>query len=285
MSRVAAMTAGLVLLGLVVPATARAQAGPVAPAALPAVAPSSAGVPVAPAVGGNPAGGPAPLAGPAGLLGLSGSGGAAQISSALRITFLLTILAVLPTLLLMTTSFVRLIIVFHFVRQAIGAQTMPPNQVLIGLALFLSLFIMRPVADRVYEEAWVPYSTEQIDAATALAKASEPVRQFMMRNSRQQDLGLFTRLARLPRPGSADDVPMRVAMPAFLISEIRAGFEIGFLLFLPFLIIDLVVSAVLLSLGMMMLPPITISFPFKILLFVMVDGWSLLASSLVQSFH
>ncbi|MFQ5768515.1 MAG: flagellar type III secretion system pore protein FliP [Acidobacteriota bacterium] len=206
------------------------------------------------------------------------------MSSALRIAFLLTVLALLPTIILLSTSFVRLLIVFHFVRQAIGSQTMPPNQILIGLSLFLTLFIMAPVTDRVYEEAWQPYAAQEIDAATALQKAAIPARQFMVRNCRREDLALFVKLAKIQRPRTADDLPFRVVVPSFLVSEMRTGFEIGFLLFLPFLVIDLVVSAVLLSLGMMMLPPVTISFPFKILLFVMVDGWSLLAGSLVRSF-
>jgi len=271
-------------------APALAQSQP--PATLPSLSATPAGTiaapvaPVAPAVPGVSTGTAAPLpGGMPGWLGLSGPAGRTQISSAMRVAFLLTVLAVLPTMLLMSTSFVRLVIVFHFVRQAIGTQTMPPNQVLLGLALFMSLFIMRPVTDRVYEEAWVPYSTEQIDVGTALDKAASPVRDFMIRNSRESDLAVFTKLARLARPSGPDDLPLRVVMPAFMVSEIRAGFEIGFLLFLPFLIIDLVVAAVLLSLGMMMLPPITISFPFKILLFVMVDGWALLTGSLVRSFH
>lgn len=213
---------------------------------------------------------------------LTGSG---EISQALKISLLFTALAILPTILLMMTSFVRLVIVFHFVRQALGTQTTPPNQVLLGLAMFLTLFVMYPTGKRVYDEAIVPYQEGRMDARAAMGAASEAPREWMVRNTREKDLMLFASLAHLPPLKGPADLPMHVAIPAFVVSEMRAAFQIGFLIFLPFLVIDLVVSAVLLSSGMMMLPPVVVSFPFKILLFVMVDGWYLLVGSLVRSFH
>ncbi len=207
------------------------------------------------------------------------------MSTIVKIALLMTALAVLPSALVMFTSFVRMIVVFHFLRQALGTQTVPPNQVLAGLALMLTVFVMTPVGQQVYSSAIVPYQQGQIDGDQALKAGVEPVRDWMLRNTRESDLLLFAGLAKIPRPATRADVPLRVVMPAFLISELKTGFQIGFLLFLPFLIIDLVVSSVLLSMGMMMLPPVMISFPFKILLFVMVDGWHLLVGSLVKSFR
>jgi flagellar biosynthetic protein FliP len=210
---------------------------------------------------------------------------AAGNNSALRIVMLLTLIAVAPTIVLMMSSFTRLIIVMHFLRQALGTPSMPPNQVLIGLALFLSFFVMSPTIERVQREAWGPYNEGKLDAIGGIEAAAGPMREFMLRNTREADLALFARLARIERPERAGDLPMRIVLPAFVISELRAGFEIGFLLFLPFLVVDLVVSSVLLSMGMMMLPPTTVSLPFKVLLFVLVDGWSLLAGSLVAGFR
>lgn len=211
----------------------------------------------------------------------SGAGG----NSALRMVMMLTLLAIAPTIVLMMTSFTRLIVVMHFLRQALGTPGMPPNQIMIGLALFLSFFVMSPTIDRIHKEAWIPFNEGKLDAATGVQTAVVPLREFMLRNTREADLGLFVRMAKLPKPEGPEQLPMRVVVPAFVISELRAGFEIGFLLFLPFLVVDLVVSSVLLSMGMMMLPPTTVSLPFKVLLFVLVDGWSLLAGSLVTGFR
>jgi flagellar biosynthetic protein FliP len=207
------------------------------------------------------------------------------MSTLMKLALVFTVLAILPSVLIMFTSFVRLIIVFHFIRQAMGTQSLPPTQVLTGLALMLTFFIMSPVAGQVYDNAIVPYQEGLIDGQTALDQGIEPVKEWMLRNTRQSDLKLFAGMARIQRPETRADIPFRVVMPAFLISEIKTAFQIGFLLFMPFLVIDLVISSVLLSMGMMMLPPIIISFPFKILLFVMVDGWHLLIGSMVQSFR
>jgi len=224
---------------------------------------------------------PAP-AGPGGLeLRITDPAGGAPGSTALRIVLMMTVIGVAPALLLMMTSFVRFVVALYFLRQALGTPQMPPNQVVVGLALFLTFFVMGPTLERVRADAWVPYTEGRIDAQQGLDAASGPMREFMLRNTREADLGLFVRMAKLPRPATSADVPLRIVVPAFVISELRAGFEIGFLLFLPFLVVDLVVASVLLSMGMMMLPPSMVSLPFKILLFVLVDGWSLLAGSLV----
>ncbi len=207
------------------------------------------------------------------------------LSPLLRIALLMTALAVLPSLLVMFTSFVRLIVVFHFLRQALGTQSFPPGHVMTGLALILTFFVMAPVAERVYTDAVQPYEQGALQGDQALQVAVGHVKQWMLRNTREADLLLFARLARLETSVTRETIPLRVVAPAFLISELKTGFQIGFLLFLPFLVIDLVVSSVLLSMGMMMLPPVTISFPFKILLFVLVDGWHLIVGSLVRSFQ
>ena len=205
--------------------------------------------------------------------------------TAVRIALLFTALALAPTVLLMMTSFVRMVIVLHFVRQALGTQTTPPTQVLLGLALFLTLFVMYPTGRRVYDEAVVPYQEGKVEFRSAMDAASMAPREWMLRNTREKDLLLFVSLARVAQPKVPADLPMQVVVPSFVLSELRASFQIGFLIFLPFLVIDLVVSAVLLSSGMMMLPPVVVSFPFKVLLFVLVDGWYLLVGSLVKSFH
>ena len=212
-----------------------------------------------------------PLSGPAG-------------STAVRMLLLMTVLAVAPSILLMMTSFVRFIVVFHFLRHALGTPSMPPNQVLIGMALFLTMFVMAPVIDDVHEKAWIPYDEGEIDVVEALQEAGAPLKSFMLEHTRQTDLKLFVGMAQIERPDGPVDLPLRVVIPAFLISELRAGFEIGFLLFLPFLVIDLVVASVLLSMGMMMLPPAMVSLPFKILLFVLVDGWGLVVGSMAAGF-
>jgi flagellar biosynthetic protein FliP len=224
---------------------------------------------------------PAPT-GPGGLeLRITDPAGGAPGSTALRIVLMLTVIGVAPAILLMMTSFVRFVVALYFLRQALGTPQMPPNQVVVGLALFLTFFVMGPTLEKVRADAWVPYTEGRMDAQQGLDAASGPMREFMLRNTREADLALFVRMAKMPRPETSADVPLRVVVPAFVISELRAGFEIGFLLFLPFLVVDLVVSSVLLSMGMMMLPPSMVSLPFKILLFVLVDGWSLLAGSLV----
>ena len=214
-------------------------------------------------------------------------GGASKggLSTPIQIMLLLTVLSVIPAILVSVTSFTRLIIVSHFLRQALGTQTMPPNQVLIGLALFLTYFIMQPVGDRINQQALQPMLDGKITEMQALDQASVPLRQFMLRYTREKDLALFLNIAREPRPRNREDLPMRVVIPSFMISELKTAFQIGFVLYVPFMVIDMVVASILLSLGMMQLPPVMISTPFKILLFVMVDGWNLVIGSLVKSFY
>lgn len=207
------------------------------------------------------------------------------MTSVVKIALLMTVLAVLPSVLVMFTSFVRLIVVFHFLRQAMGTQSFPPNQVLAGLALMLTFFVMAPVGDQIWDGAVLPYQQGEMNGEEALAVGLGEIKTWMLGNTRESDLLLFASLAKIPRPETRADIPLRVVMPAFLISELKVGFQIGFLLFIPFLIVDMVVASVLLSMGMMMLPPVIISLPFKILLFVLVDGWHLLVASLMDSFH
>ena len=206
-----------------------------------------------------------------------------DISLPLQILLLLTVLALAPSILVMLTSFTRIVIVFHFLRQAMGTQSMPPNQVLIGMALFLTIMIMFPVGQQVWDQAVAPFNAGEVDGWEALTRAEGPVREFMRKFIRERDLELFLRVSEV-EASSFDEVPTYVVVPAFMLSEIKTAFEIGFLLFLPFLIIDMVVASVLLSMGMIMLPPILISMPFKILVFVLVDGWYLVVGSLVRSF-
>jgi flagellar biosynthetic protein FliP len=210
--------------------------------------------------------------------------GLGALSAPLQIVILLTLLTFIPAALVMMTCFTRIAIVFHFLRQAIGTQEIPSNQMVIGLTLFLTVFIMAPTASRVNELALQPAMAGEIDVTTAVERGAPPVREFMLRQTREADLALFVDLARLPRPSSSDELPMRVVIPAFAISELKTGFQMGFFLFVPFLLVDLVVSTVLLSIGMMQLPPMMVSLPFKVLLFVMIDGWNLLVGSLVRSF-
>jgi flagellar biosynthetic protein FliP len=202
-----------------------------------------------------------------------------------NIVVLLTLLTLLPALLLAMTPFVRLLVVFHFLRQALGTQNTPTNQTLIGLALFLTYFIMQPVGTDIYQAAVVPLQNNQITAMEALDRGAVPLRRFMLKFARQKDLALFVELAKEPRPRRPEDLPMRVVIPAYILSELKAGFQIGTVLFFPFLVIDLVVASVTTSVGMMQLPPVVISTPLKILLFVMVDGWNLVVGSLVRSFY
>ena len=197
---------------------------------------------------------------------------------------LITVLSLAPSILVMMTSFTRIVVVLSFLRSALGIQQTPPNSVLISLALFLTLFIMMPTLEAVYDSALQPLISEDIDEMEALERASEPVKVFMLGHVREEDLGLFLEMTKSEPLESPEATPMRALIPAFMISELRRAFEIGFLLFLPFLVIDMVVASVLMSMGMMMLPPILISLPFKLIFFVMVDGWYLVAGSLVQSY-
>ena len=218
-------------------------------------------------------------------LRVGGGSNKGGLTTPFQILILLTLLSVLPAILISVTSFTRLIIVTHFIRQAMGTQTMPPNQVLIGLSLFLTYFIMQPVAERINQEALQPMLNGKITEMQALDQASVPLRQFMLRYTREKDLALFLNIAKQQKPRDLRDIPMRVVIPSFMISELKTAFQIGFVLYIPFLVIDMVVASILLSLGMMQLPPIMISTPFKILLFVMVDGWNLVVGSLVKSFY
>ncbi len=218
-------------------------------------------------------------------LNVGASNSPQDVSQSLQILLLLTILSLAPAILIMMTSFIRIIVVFSFLRNALATQTMPPNQVLVGLALFLTFFIMAPTFQQVNTTALQPYLAGQITQADAFQLGMQPMRTFMFKQTREQDLALFMSMSGAPKPSTYDDIPTYVLIPAFAISELKTAFEIGFILFVPFLIIDMVVASTLMSMGMMMLPPMMISLPFKILLFVMVDGWSLLVRSLVLSFH
>ncbi|PPD14577.1 MAG: flagellar biosynthetic protein FliP [Methylobacterium sp.] len=203
---------------------------------------------------------------------------------ALQLVALLTILSLAPSILIMVTSFTRIVVVLSLLRSAIGTQTAPPNTVMTGLALFLTAFIMAPVFQQAYEQGLQPFLAGQIREAEAFERTSAPFRAFMMKHVRTADLELFLDLSRQPPPATPEAMPLQVLVPAFMISELRRAFEIGFLLFIPFLIIDLVVSSILISMGMMMVPPVTVALPFKLIFFVLVDGWRLVAGSLVQSF-
>jgi flagellar biosynthesis protein FliP len=201
-----------------------------------------------------------------------------------NIVVLLTVLTLVPTIVLCMTPFVRLLVVFHFLRQALGTQTAPSNQTLIGLALILTFFLMQPVGTAIYSDTLVPLEAGHLTSMAALERAAVPMRHFMLKYTREKDLALFVELAHAPRPARPDDLEMRIVAPAYLLSELQAGFRIGAALFLPFLVIDLVTAAITTSVGMMQLPPVVISTPLKILLFVVVDGWNLLVGSLMRSF-
>lgn len=216
--------------------------------------------------------------------GASPSQGPRDVAVSLQILFLLTILSLAPAILLLMTPFTRIVIVLSFLRQALGTQQIPPNQVLVGLALFMTFFLMRPIGTQVYTQAAKPYLDGRIGYEEALAKAAAPVRTFMFAQTGEKDLALFVYLSKSPRPRTREDVSTLVLVPAFVISELKTAFKMGFLLFIPFLVIDMVVASTLMAMGMLMLPPITISLPFKLLLFVLVDGWNLIATSIVQSF-
>lgn len=218
-------------------------------------------------------------------VGIGDSKNPGEVSVLIQILFFLTILSLAPAILIMMTSFTRLVVVFSFLRHALGTQQMPPNQIMIGLALFLTFFIMTPVWQTVRENAVIPYMNKKITQEKALEEAMKPVRKFMMKQTREKDLALFVQIAKAPKPRTPDDISMTVLLPAFVISELKTAFQMGFILFLPFLVIDMVVSSILLSMGMMMLPPVMVSLPFKILLFVLVDGWNLIVGSMVKSFY
>jgi len=207
-----------------------------------------------------------------------------DVALGLQILFLLTVLSLAPAILIMTTAFTRIIVVLSFLRQGLGTQQVPPNQVLIGLAMFLTFFVMQPTFTKVQTDALTPYMNGKLPAQEALKKAEEPIRQFMFKQVREKDLALFVALSRSSRPRTPADVSTITLIPAFVISELRRAFEMGFLIFIPFLIIDMVVASVLMSMGMLMLPPVMISLPFKILLFILVDGWNLIVRSLALSF-
>lgn len=208
-----------------------------------------------------------------------------QTSTTLQIFLLMTVLSIAPAILVLMTSFTRIVIVLSFVRNALGAQQIPPNQVMIGLSLFLTFFVMQPTWNQINVQALQPYMKSQISQSEALKNVEEPMRAFMFKQVREKDLELFVNLAKMERPQTYKDIPTYVLIPSFVISELKTAFQMGFAIFLPFIIIDLIVSSVLMSMGMMMLPPMMISLPFKLLLFVMVDGWHLVVQSLVTSFR
>jgi flagellar biosynthetic protein FliP len=246
------------------------------PAASRRIAPVSA-----PRITSRPAG-PAPSADIGGVLQIPGIGGG---SVPWNVVVMLTALTLIPSILVCMTPFARLLIVFHFLRQALGLQTTPSNQTLIGLSLILTFFLMQPVANQIYQQAFIPLEANQITAIDALTRAEDPMRNFMAHYVRDKDVSLFVDLAHEPHPASINDVSMRVLLPAYILSELKAGFQIGTVLFLPFLIVDMVVASITTSVGMLQLPPVVISTPLKLLLFLMVDGWHLLVGSLMRSFQ
>ena len=208
----------------------------------------------------------------------------ADVALSLQILLLLTVLTLAPTILVLMTSFTRIIVVLSFVRTALGTQSNPPNQVMLGLAMFLTFFVMSPVISDINKNALQPYLAQKISQAVALDRAQKPLRAFMFRQTREKDLAVFYSISKEPRPAKQDDVPTYLLVPAFTISELKTGFEIGFAIYIPFIVIDMVVASVLLSMGMMMIPPVLISLPFKILIFLLVDGWNLTVSALFASF-
>ncbi len=217
-------------------------------------------------------------------LGFKSTQNPSDVVNTIKVILILTVLTLAPAILIMMTSFTRLIVVLSFLRQAIGTQQMPPNQLIVGLALFLSLFIMSPYLSEINDKALKPYLDSKISQDIAFDNAMSPLRKFMFNQTRDADLALFVKLAKVDQPKTRADVPSVVLIPAFVISELKTAFQIGFIIYLPFLVIDLVVSSILMAMGMMMLPPVVVSLPFKIMLFVLVDGWSLIVGSLVKSF-
>lgn len=212
-------------------------------------------------------------------------GGGQTYTLTIQTLLFMTALTFIPALLLMTTAFIRIAIVLSLLRQALGTMQAPPNQVLIGLSLFLTFFVMSPVLDRIYVEAYQPFVEQKLDFVQAMDKGSEPLKAFMLRQTRQEDLALFVRLSNSKPLQGPESVTMKILVPAYVISELKTAFQIGFVVFIPFLIIDMVVASVLMSMGMMMLSPMVISLPFKLMLFVLVDGWNLIIGSLMQSFY
>jgi len=208
-----------------------------------------------------------------------------DVSVTLELVALLTILSLAPSIIIMMTSFTRIIIVLNFVKQALGTQNSPPNQMVMGLGLFLTFFVMAPTFNRVNEEAIQPYLAHEIDYKVGMDNAIKPIREFMLRQTSEHDLALFIRASRQPNPATIDDLTMWTIIPAFIISELKTAFIIGFLIYIPFLVIDMAVASILMSMGMMMLPPMMVSMPFKLILFVMVDGWNLIVQQLLLSFH
>jgi flagellar biosynthetic protein FliP len=226
--------------------------------------------------------GDASAAGPSVTIDLGGGKG--QTAVVMQILALFTVLSLAPALFIMVTSFTRIVIVLSFLRQALGTQQVPPNQVLISLALFLTFFVMAPVWNTVYADALQPLLAEQINHEEAWNRGIQPIRTFMLKQVREKDLELFVHLSKVEKPKGPDDLPTHVVIPAFILSELRIAFQIGFLIYIPFLIVDLVVASVLMSMGMMLLPPVVISLPFKLILFVLADGWYLVVGSMVKSF-
>ena len=219
-----------------------------------------------------------------GLVSTPLAGGGQSWSLPVQTLVFITSLTFIPAILLMMTSFTRIIIVLSLLRHALGTQTSPPNQVLIGLSLFLTFFIMSPVLNKVYDDAYLPLAENKMAFGEAIEKGALPIRSFMLKQTRESDIGLFARLSDTPKLTSSKDVPMRVLIPAFVTSELKTAFQIGFIIFIPFLIIDMVVASVLMSMGMMMMSPVMVALPFKLMMFVLVDGWHLVIGSLVQSF-
>jgi flagellar biosynthetic protein FliP len=218
-------------------------------------------------------------------IGLGQTNNPQQVVGALQILLLLTVLTLAPTLLVMMTAFTRIIVVLSFVRTAMGTQQTPPNQVLVGLALLLTFFVMNPVIHQINDTAVQPYLQKKISQSVALDRAAQPLRVFMFKQTREKDIQLFYAISKEPRPLAQRDVPTYLLVPAFVLSELKTAFEIGFAIYIPFIIIDMVTASILLSMGMMMIPPIIISLPFKVLIFILVDGWDLVVSALFQSFH
>jgi len=218
-------------------------------------------------------------------IGVEASDSPGALSTTLQIVLLLTVLSLAPSIVIMMTAFTRIVVSLSFLKSAIGHQQTPPAQLLIGLSLILTFFVMAPTAEKVYQDGVKPYMDGAKTKEQALKDGLQPLRAFMLRQVREKDVGLFVQLAGLPKPKNSADLPLRVILPAFVISELRIAFQIGFVLFIPFLIIDMVVASVLMSMGMLMLPPIMVAMPFKLLLFVLVDGWYLIVRSLVESFH
>ena len=219
-------------------------------------------------------------------LQMDGAGGNGQVSTVIQILVLLTVLSMAPAILLMTTSFIRIVVVLSFLRQAMGTQQMPPNQIIIGLAMFLTFFIMSPVFTQINENALQPYLQEEIEGRRAIETALAPMREFMFGQVREADLKLMTQISGTQQvPDTRDDISTLTLIPAFMLSELKRAFEIGFMIFVPFLVIDMITASVLMTMGMLMLPPIIISLPFKVLLFVLVDGWNLVVGSLMQGFY